>query len=450
MHNIFMIIKSMKDQKFLEERMKKILISLLMITIAVGLTAQPRPFEESKSSYDPFVAQKGGFESLFVNPAAMAGETDIFTWDIEAGTKGKKSTYETIQFMMENQDLLTGTSSGSTLTPADAEQIMDLLVDNLEDSTVVSMLAGTDMLVVDNVDTVDELLLYLQNNDISEADALTIAATIENDPAIVEDALDALVGELKVSVEFTTKIGTLIKGFGIGVYGNVYSVLDAGAMGFETLIGETGIKAGYGFPLGPINLGISGDFAFVGDFTPSGAPAFGIDAIADIANRTMLYGYAWGFDVGATFDILPSLTVGAVMTDIIGSYNPTTETTLNTFSSSAIDATYEFDLDLDFGITWAPKLGKGKLFNASFSADYYDFIGMFREPPSEFQDVVDHMRFGAHIELLSFINARAQYYQEYFTLGAGVDLLVLEVFGEFMFKQTFDDIGGALLVKLHF
>ncbi len=421
--------------------MKKILISLLLVVVATGLMAQTRPFEESKSSYDPFVAQKGGFESLFVNPAAMAGETDIFTWDIEAGTQGKKSTYETIQFMMENADALSGGTAD--MTSEDTEQLIDLLVDNL-DQTSLNLLTQNTALTGMNA---EQIIAYLAANDLSAGDLTDIENNISNNQ---EQILEEALGELEVMIEFTTKVGTLIKGFGVGVYANAYSVLDAGAMGFDTLIGETGVKVGYGFPIGPINLGVSGDFAMIGDF--SGDSALTMDMLGDIANQTMYYGYAWGLDVGATFDILPTLTVGAVMTDIIGTYTYAGTSTLSNFTSNKVklNSSYEFDLDLDFGITWAPKLGNGKLFNASFSADYYNFIGMFREPPSDFQDVLNHMRFGAHIELLSFINARAQYYQEFFTLGAGVDLLFLEVFGEFMFNQSFDDIGAGVLVKLHF
>ena len=57
-------------------------------------------------------------------------------------------------------------------------------------------------------------------------DALIIAGNIEDDPTIVEDALNSLVGDLEVTVEFTTKAGRLIKGFGVGLYGNIYSLLD--------------------------------------------------------------------------------------------------------------------------------------------------------------------------------------------------------------------------------
>lgn len=432
--------------------MRKILLSLLIVTLAFSLAAQSRPFEVTKNSYDPFIAQKGGFESLFVNPAAMAGETNIFTWDIEGGTQGKSSTYEAIELMMNNSDLLTGSSSGGELTPADAEQIMGLLADNMTDQTVADLLASTSLDGV--ITTPQELVDYLNNNTLSSTDADLIAMNIENDPTIIEDPLNKLVGDLRVNIEFTTKMGTLIKGFGLGIYGNAYSVLDAGQMGFDTLIAETGVKAGYGFNIGPFGLGVSGDFAMIGDFTHDGGIA--LADIAGIMNDTMYYGYAWGIDAGMTFDILPSLTVGAVMTDIVGSYNYAGITTLDEMFGGTPPASltydYQFDLDLDFGINWSPKLGDGKILKPSFSADYYNFIGLFRPEtqPQDFQDVLNHMRIGAQLQLLSFINIRAQYYQEFFTVGAGVDLLFFEAFGEFQFNQTFDDIGAAALVKFHF
>jgi hypothetical protein len=441
--------------KSMEDDMRKILLSLLMGTLVFTLAAQSRPFEVTKNSYDPYIAEKGGFESLFVNPAAMAGETNIFTWDIEGGTQGKTSTYEAIELMMNNSDLLTGNTTGGELTPADAEQIMDLLADNMEDQTVIDLLAGTDLYLVDGIDTVDELVAFLDGGgEITEDDALIIATNIEDDPTIIEEPLNNLIGELKVNVEFTTKMGTLIKGFGFGIYGNAYSVLDAGQMGFDELIAEVGAKAGYGFNIGRFGLGVSGDFAMIGDFTYDGGIA--LADIAGIMNDTMYYGYAWGIDAGMTFEILPSLTVGAVMTDIVGSYDYTGITTLDQMFGGTPPASltydYEFDLDLDFGINWTPKIGEGKVLNASFSADYYDFISLFRTEtqPQDFQDVLNHMRIGANLQFLSFINVKAQYYQEFFTVGAGLDLLFFEAFGEFQFNQTFDDIGFGALVKIHF
>ena len=429
--------------------MKKILISLFIVTVAATLTAQTRPFEDSKTSYDPFVAEKGGFESLFVNPASMAGDTNIFTWDIEAGAKLKKSTYDTIMFMMDNSAALTPSENpDEEMTEEEAEELVVLLSDNLDQDSVDLLTDGTDL---DGM-TPDEIEAFFnEGGTLDETQIDQVATNVEtNQDAILDDAL----GDLDVTVEFTTKIGTLIKGFGIGFYGNVFSILNAGQMGFEKMIVETGVKAGYGFNLGKFGLGVSGDLAFVGDLTHDGG--FSVVDPTEIMNQVMYYGYAWGFDVGATYSILPTLTVGAVMTDLIGSYAPIASQTVEDFLAGAepgkIDYKYSFDLDIDFGITWAPQIGNGKLLNASFSADYYNLIGLFRPEtqPENFQGFLDHMRFGAHLELLSFINLRAQYYQEYFSLGAGVDLLFLEVFGEFQFKQTFDDLGGAVLVKLHF
>ena len=426
--------------------MKKILIILIFIAMAAAVFAQTRPFEVTKNSYDPFIAEKGGFDSLFINPAGMAGQTEAFVYEMEAGTSGKTSTYKTLEIFLRNPDLLTGETTFSDPTPADLEAIMDLLVVTLSDADVVTLLNGTTLDTVENINTTAGLAAYLNDGGtISEADVILIGDNAELNPTIIKDAVTGLTQDLKVNVEATVKMGTLIHGFGIGVYGNAYSVLDAASMGFSSMIGESGVKAGYGFNLGPLGLGVSADFAMLG-YIPSAS-------IADLMTINMVYGYAWGIDFGATFDILPSLTVGAVMTDIIGSYADAGTTTLEelmlgTTPSTDIPYTYSFDMDLDVGVTWAPDLGK--LLKPSFSVDYYDFIGMFRNPPATFQDAFNHMRFGAELELLTFLNVKAQYYQEFFTLGAGVDLLFLEVFGEFLFNQEFTDIGASVLVKLHF
>ncbi|MBN2656787.1 MAG: hypothetical protein JXR86_06985 [Spirochaetales bacterium] len=427
--------------------MKKIFLVIAISSFLFGLTAQSRPFEDSKNSYDPFIAQKGGFESLFVNPAAMAGETDVFTWDLEGGTQGKKSTYESIRFMMENSSALTGGDT-STLESADVEQVLDLLGSAVSQEDLDTLTLGTAI----SGKTAEQIQIWFaEGNTLTQTDIDLIADSVSaNQDTIIANAL----GNLQVTLEFTTKMGTLINGFGLGVYGNAYSVLDAGEMGFDSLIAETGIKTGYGFKIGNLGLGLSGDFAMIGDFTYDGG--ISMMEIAEIMNQTMYYGYAWGIDAGVTLDILPSLTIGAVMTDLIGTYNYAGHTTLENMLSGTtaipLTYTYQFDLDLDLGITWAPKLGEGKILNASFSADYYNIVSLFRPEtrPLTAQDALKNMRLGAQIQLLSFINARAQYYQEYFTLGAGVDLLFIEVFGEFQFKQTFDDIGAAALVKLHF
>ena len=430
--------------------MKKIILSVFIISLAVSVTAQTRWFEVSKTSYVPFVGEAGGFESLFVNPAGMAGQTNIFTWDIEAGAKAKKSTIEAIQLMMESSDTLNSPPDvNEDMTPEEAEEIVDLLVDNLDQESTDLLTDGT---VLDGMSPEEIQEYFEEGGEIDVDDAILLG---DNAAEHQEEIIDNAMSNIKASVEFTTKVGTLIKGFGLGGYANIYSVLSAAEMGFETLVVESGIKAGFGFNLSEkLALGVSADFAFLGDVTATGGVS--IEDIGDIMSRTMYYGYAWGIDVGAAYHILPSLTVGAVMTDLIGTYvyNGTTtlEELMNGGAKNKIESTYEFDLDLDFGVTWAPRIGSGKIFNASFSADYYDLFGLFREEtrPEDFQGFLNHMRFGAEFELLSFINLRAHYYREYFALGAGVDLLFLEVFGEFQFKQSFDDIGGALLVKLHF
>lgn len=433
--------------------MKKILLALLITSLTVSVFAETRPFEVSKNSYDPYIGEDRGFESLFVNPAGMAGQTNILTWDIEAGTQGNRDTYETIQFLMENSDALSGGSGD--MTAEDSEQLVELLVERLDQDSIDLMTDGVHGTPSGGVSTdlsgytADQLIAFFDGGGTLDADSGGIGKLEDNiannQEAILEDAL----GDMDVTVEFTTKIGTLINGFGLGVYGNAYSILDAGQMGFQNLILETGVKTGYGFDMGPLALGVSGDFAVVGDVTYYGG--FSVQDYAAIMNQMTVYGYAWGIDAGATYEFFDGFTVGAVITDIIGSYSPAGEAPLEDLlagqTGTSLDYAYSFDMDIDVGVSYSPRLGK--LLKPTFSVDYYDFIELFRTPPEDFQDVVNHLRMGASVELFSFLNLRTQYYQEYFTLGAGVDLVVLEVFGEFQFNQTFDEIGAAALLKLH-
>jgi hypothetical protein len=436
----------MEKINFLEGKMKRMSFLIFFLLLASLVCAESRPFEVTKNSYDPFVAESRGFESLFVNPAGMAGQTQYFTWDTEAGTQGKRSTYETIQFLMENSNALSG-DPDEDMTEDDAIFLVELLVKNLDQGSIDLLTNG---LVTSGLQgmTADEIIAFFDGGGtLTLTEIQTIETNVKNNQdQILEEAL----GNLEVVVEFTMKLGTLFNGFGLGLYANVYSLLDAGVMGFETLIMETGLKSGYGINLGPFALGLSGDIAMLGDVTYYGGVA--ATDVAALSNQMMVYGIAWGLDVGAIYQPFDWFTVGAVMTDIIGCYSPTGEATVSDFfsggSSARIPYEYQFDSDIDVGVTFTPRLGR--LLRPSFSADYYNIIELFRTPPAEFQDVLDNLRLGAHIEFLTFINVRAQYYQEYFTLGAGVDLAFFEIFGEFLFKQTFDDLGGAILMKLHF
>jgi hypothetical protein len=348
---------------------------------------------------------------------------------------------------MENSDILTGESSSGTLTAEDAEAILDLIADDMTDTDVQALVADTSM--EGTVTNSDELIAYINNNGLSDSDAYEISANIEDDPTIVENAIASLSGDLQVEATFSTKLGTLISGFGLGVYGDAYSILDASSMGIDSMILESGIKAGYGFNMGPFGIGVSGDFAIVSEYDDVAITS--VTDFSSIMNQSMVYGYAWGIDAGVTYEIFKGLTVGAVMTDIIGTYTDAGTSSLSDLlsgdSGTDIDSDYSFDLDLDVGVSFAPNFGK--LFKPTFNVDYYDFIEMFRTPPENFQDVIDHVRVGASVELFTILNLRAQYYQEFFAIGAGVDLFVLEIFGEVEFNQTFDEIGAGVLVKFH-
>jgi hypothetical protein len=213
--------------------MKKIVLSLLVFTAAFGLMAQSRPFEVSKTSYDPYIAEKGGFDSLFVNPAGMAGQSEYFVFEIEAGTAGATSTYEAIDAFLSNPEMLSGGTSQTDPTPEDLAVILELLADQMTQGELDTLTGGS---VLDGM-TPEEIAAYLESNTLSEADVALIASNADANPAILEDAVASLQDDLKVNVEATTKIGTLINGFGLGIYANAYSLLDAATLGVNPLIG---------------------------------------------------------------------------------------------------------------------------------------------------------------------------------------------------------------------
>ena len=65
--------------------MKKIGLILLIITLPITLFAGTL-LEQSLNTYDPYLADRDGFDSLFMNPAGIAGDTQYFSLAADVGT----------------------------------------------------------------------------------------------------------------------------------------------------------------------------------------------------------------------------------------------------------------------------------------------------------------------------------------------------------------------------
>jgi hypothetical protein len=68
------------------------------------------------------------------------------------------------------------------------------------------------------------------------------------------------------------------------------------------------------------------------------------------------------------------------------------------------------------------------------------------------------MRFGANFTFFDFLKIGGQYYDHYLSVGAGLDLLFLELYGEVKVSEdifyTGDinevPVGGDIMLRIHF
>ncbi len=184
---------------------------------------------------------------------------------------------------------------------------------------------------------------------------------------------------------------------------------------------------------------------------------------------TINYGYTWGVDLGAVWRPTPALGIGLVFNDVIGYTEVDTpysaDGIMGFIDSSAYmmdSVQYKFTMDMDAGITWQPDW---RFVRPKLSFDMYNVIG-YAEDVAENGDTfkeamnrtLSHMRFGANFTFFDFLKIGGQYYDRYLSVGAGLDLLFLELYGEVkihdevFYNSDINDvpIGGDLMIRLHF
>lgn len=102
--------------------MKKIGLILIIAALPTVLFAGTL-LEQSLGGYDPYLADRDGFDSLFMNPAGMAGDTQYFSLAADAGTWGELDNYK---LLADNIDSITSMASGDAgaFTQEDAASLM--------------------------------------------------------------------------------------------------------------------------------------------------------------------------------------------------------------------------------------------------------------------------------------------------------------------------------------
>ncbi|OQX29403.1 MAG: hypothetical protein B0D92_03970 [Spirochaeta sp. LUC14_002_19_P3] len=430
--------------------MLKYVISLyVLLPIAVMAGTMT---DESFKSYDPFVADKDGFDSLFVNPAGMANQTKIFSLRAEGGTWGKAENY---QLLDDNVDAMIAITDGN-VTEDNLKKIAPMIASAASQETLDKITKNTSLYNI----TIEDAKQPSTWSGTSQSDREEIGKNLQ-DEALRVDLMKQL-ESIGFNLEAEARIGTLIRGIGLGLYANTYLLFSLGALGIQDLLYETGIIGGYGFDVGNFSLGFSGKFATLAVDDPN--KPFNM---RDPNSGAILYGYAWGIDAGVIWEPLDSLRIGLVLNDIIGSKTkldnmlPGTLGELINTSIPLPEFDYTFSLDLSMGITWAPE---GGIVKPKFGLDFYNILGMFRAMADgganysgleEFYQTAAstpfrYMRIGANMEFWGFLNLGANWYMEYITFGIGLDIAVFELFIDFKVKQDFTEIGTEVMFKIKF
>ncbi len=475
--------------------MKKFLLSVLLIGLPAFIFAGTL-FEDDTKTSDPFVGDRGGFNSIFVNPAGTAGQSG-FELSVSAGTK---TSYNDVQLLLSVADMASSAMSGGfdttnvgevteTLTDLySSGAIQDELLEGLFYDTYLmngpdGIFGTVDDPVMDWSDA-DQIQTFIDNGDFDQADADQVLSNLDTvmnggpgDPQY-DLFYQGLPEKISIDAVASLKAGFLIKGFGLGVYDHAVAVafMDPSAIvpeesyGLETIYNELGVVAGFGFNLleGKLALGISGNYGILMKNTSP----LNLNNITDIIDTSINYGYNWGVDLGAIWRPTPTLGIGVVFNDVVG-YTQTPDTysaagLMGLISDEAYlmdSVDYQFTLDMDTGISWQPDW---RFIRPRLGFDLYNVIGYGRavaENGDSFEDAMyrslEHIRVGAQFTFFDFLKIGGQFHNHYLSMGAGLDLLFLELYGEVkihdsaiseMREGSYGDIplAGELTVRIHF
>lgn len=183
----------------------------------------------------------------------------------------------------------------------------------------------------------------------------------------------------------------------------------------------------------------------------SGTSESGGDPMGEILNSIPLaFGYYIPLNAGVNLNLPLGFSVGVVGRNLLGGLGIKMQAyeginslmddpmgiVSDVFSDSA-DFTIKTDPRMDLGLGWKWENG---WFAPTVAFDMVDVIGFFSDDMS-LRSFVDHMRVGAEVRLLSFLDVRGGINQGYWTVGAGIDLWAIKIDAAY-YWQEFGDTAG--------
>ncbi len=436
-------------------------------------------FEDEKRTSDPYIAEFGGFRSIFINPAGIAGQSG-FDLAVNVGAEGSLSELEAIMATADLSTAFRNSDDYESYAASDQTQIasvfentakiiknkkinertiLEAVFGNAENnrkgkssnSDILRLLYGDDNTL--DVDLDDEDAVRNIIDQLNDKDCDHIKTNVNNILAGENSRFyQGVPHQMSTKLLATVRAGFLLKGFGLGIYSHIMGTLlldpDRQELSVDSVFNEFGTIIGYGFtiPDTSISLGFSSNFGtLVGN-----EDSVSLNELSTLFDQGIRYGYIWGIDAGVVWRPIPMLSLGIVFNDIVGSNQIDTpyyaEGLNGLFSNGNVytdyNYEYEFSFDMDIGVALLFESGKVK---SQFSLDFYDFIDFLRKAESNgdsFQDIMysalGHFRIGANWTLFKVLKLAAQYHNNYVGIGMGLDLLFFELYGEAKIHDSID------------
>ena len=434
----------------------KISNGIVLISCITTLIQAGTLMDASIKTHNPYLADMDGFDSLFVNPAGVAGKTTAFNLYASAGAWG--DDFESIE-KLKNLAAKLGPLMNleEEISEDDISEIIPTISEVVPQSTMDSIfkdssLEGLSLEQAADPDTWDN---WKYSNTVSD-DIKKIQTNI-SDPDVQQNVLEGL-KNISYNLEASVRLGTLIRGIGFGLYTNGYSLLSLGAEGIEELVTELGTLIGYGFKIGQFSFGIRGQYAMF--FTEDPASTFSIIQ-SDFSGQSLMYGNAWGLDVGTIWEVKKGLRFALLLNDLIGNNIKITDLTAITLGKimnldiPTPNSNNEWGMDASFGMTWEQTRGD---FRPGISIDFYDTLGFFKALDNSYTGLNQlykedtfllsrHLRVGINVNIVDMFDFRTSYYMDRIAFEFGFNMKYFETYIAVNTLYDFSDFGGNLMLQ---
>lgn len=179
----------------------------------------------------------------------------------------------------------------------------------------------------------------------------------------------------------------------------------------------------------------------------------------DISNlkwtAPLMAGYAIPFDIGVNFNFIDdAIRFCVTANNLNGTYHMASFTSYGDFSNALAEYNKEktepvpeghvtkeskkFELKTPWTLNFGVALAPNTFFNPTISVDFVDVIGMFKD--FETSDILLHMNAGIELTVLIF-NIRAGINRGYASVGAGFGLLCMRVEASYGWQEFGTEIG---------